>query len=590
MKEFFKFMFASLLGSLIAIVIAVLGIFFIFIIFISVLSLEESVAISSNTVLEIELNYDVPERSDYTSTRDFIDALPKIKKTLGLNDIIKNINKAKTDNNIIGIYLDLDNIYVGSYAKIEPIRKALKDFKESGKFIVSHGNEISQRAYYLASISDKIFLTPSGTFDFRGLAIEMTFFKKTLEKLDVEAQIFKSGKYKSAVEPFESDKMSDANREQLSQLVNSIYDNMLVNIGDQRNIPINDLKNSASDLSIRNPLTAYERNFVDSLIYYDDVVVEMKNIAGIPNDKSLKKISINRYTKVPAEKSEYSSNRIAVIYALGEIHEGKGNNQSIGMENIAYEIRRAKENSKVKAIILRINSPGGSSLTSDIIWRELVLANQVKPVVASLSSVAASGGYYIACGADLIIAEPTTITGSIGVYGILPNTRDFFEGKLGITFDRVKTNSSSDLFSLTRPLTFTEKEMITKEVDRVYERFITRVTEARKMTREETYRIAQGRVWSGVDAKTNGLIDNFGGLDEAIEIAAERAGIKNYRVVEYPEQKQPFEKIIELLYDEAETSFAKIKLGESFSIYEKMQSVINQIGIQARMPFEININ
>ncbi len=589
MKEFFKYALASFVGGIFAFAFIIFGVILFMLVLTAMFSSEGKVTISPNSVLKIELNYDVPDRSGYYPGSEFGFDFSSFQETLGLNDIIRTIRRAKSDENIKGIYLDLDNIYIGSYSTVEEIRNALKYFKESGKFIFAHGTNVSFRAYYLASAADKIFLAPKGMFDFRGLSIEMTFFKKTLDKLGIEAQIFKSGKYKSAVEIFESDKLSEANRKQLSDLVNSYYNYLLSEISASRGIGFEELHRAADNGFVKNSMDAFNFKLADSLLYFDEFISLMKQYSTEDGSQEIKYISLPKYSKVPV-KETYSKNRIAIIYAAGDIIEGKGGSQNIGRENISKEFKRVRENKNIKAVVFRVNSGGGSAFTSDALWRELSLTRKEKPVIVSMGSMAASGGYYISCPADSIVANPTTLTGSIGVFGIIPNTKNFFDDKLGITFDRVKTGRHSDMFTLTRPLTSFEKNLIVEEIDSIYSTFLQRVSAGRNMAMNEVEKIAQGRIWSGIDAKKTGLVDEIGGLIEAVEIAAAKSNIDNYQIVEYPFRKNPFDKLFEIIFSETELYFTKLKLGEAYTYYERIAKILNNSIYQTKLPFDFTVD
>ncbi len=590
MKQFFKFTFASMLGSL----LALFGGFFLLLWFFSLLAsafnTEVPVTVGSNTVMEMELDYPLTERTIYAPAQDFGYLFPKISKKLGLKDVLASIERAKYDNNISAIYLELDNLIVGGTPTLEAIRKALIDFKDSGKMIIAHGNYISQKAYYLASVADKLFLTPTGSLDFKGLAMQLTFFKKTLEKLDIDMQIFKAGKYKGAVEYFSNEKMSAPNREQLTALINSVHESMLSDISASIGIPEAELKEISDDMKIRTPEDAYKYGLVDSLMYEEEVKDYIRSEARSRNGSSPKKISLKDYFKAGELELPYSKDRIAVIYAVGEIHNGTGDAETIGKDNIVEAIRTAGNNSRVKAIVLRVNSPGGSALTSDIIWNEVRKVREEMPVVVSFGDVAASGGYYISCAADTIVAEPTTITGSIGVFGLVPNLKEFFDNNLGITFDRVKTGKYSDMMTTARPFTKDEKNIIQKDIERTYETFVNRVANGRGMTFDQVHEIAQGRVWSGVQAKELGLVDELGGLEDAIEIAAGMAGLSGYRLVEYPKLKEPFEELLDIFYEESASALIKNELGENYKYYSLFKKVSEPKLGEARLPFEYSIN
>ena len=586
MKQFLKYFFASLLGSLASLIVLFFLSIIILVGMVSMVSSDEAVSISTNTILELEFKNTVPERSQFDDINFSSLTSGKIGKNLGLNDIEANIQKAKDDSDISAIYLKLDNFNVGGYATIDPIRNALLDFKKSGKPIIAHGNYITQQAYYLASVADTIYLTPTGGIDFKGLSAQLTFFKKTLDKLEIEAQVIKVGKFKSAVEPFIVEKMSKANREQVSAFMNSINKYLLKNISASRNIENTTIKNISDNMLVQSPTDAITYKLVDKLSYEVDVLKVLQNISG---RKKLKTISIKKYNKVSNSEPLVTSNRIAVIYAVGEINGGKGSTSEIGKDNIVDAIRKARKNKNVKAIVMRVNSPGGSALISDIIWNEVELAKAEKPFVVSYGKYAASGGYYISCGADKIISEPTTLTGSIGVFSIIPNMQKFFDNKLGITFDGVKTGKYSDFVTASRSLTTSEKAILQKQVNTVYKTFVNRVVQGRKMTFDDVNNIGQGRVWTGLQAIENGLVDEIGGLDYAIESAKELAEIEDYKLLEYPEIKEPFQEILESLQEDISVKIFSTEIDNIFEHYSKALKMVKSKEIQARLPFEMEI-
>ncbi len=587
MKQFFKFMFASMLGMLLTCVI----LFFILIFIISgivAMSKNDVTVISSNSILELNLDHPIKERS----SKNPFDGLKlpafSSEQEIGLNDILKNIEKAKKDNRIKGIYLDLSTMQSG-ISTIEEIRNALVDFKSSKKFIYAYSEYYSQATYYLASVADKIYLNPQGDLDFHGLRTELTFFKGALEKLEVEPEIIRHGKFKSAVEPFMYDKMSPENRVQISTLLNSVWKQYVDDIAESRKIESGELMKIANDLEARNPEDALRLKMVDKLAYYDEVQSDLKKLIGFGEKEKLNLVALKKYDKATGNSKPFAAKKIAIIYAVGEIRSGKGTDDVIGSDRLSEAIRKARSDSSIKAIVLRVNSPGGSALASDIIWREMLLAKKTKPVVVSMGDVAASGGYYISCAADTIVAEPNTITGSIGVFGLLFNAQKLFNNKLGITFDTVKTGKYADLGSITRPLNPAEKEIIQEQVERIYDTFISHVSEGRKMTKEEVDNIGQGRVWSGTDAKRLGLVDVLGGVNTAVEIAARMAHLDTYRTIALPEQKEFFEQLMEDLSTETSSSAIKKELGDSYKYYGRIQSLLNMQGIQARLPYEIEM-
>ncbi len=591
MKEFFKFMFASMLGFFLTSVV----IFFIFIGFIvslATFSTSEKVSVDKNSVLRLELTSEIVEREGRNPFESIDFSTGRPSSAIGLNTLLKTIENAKEDKNISGIFLNVTHLQAG-YSTIEDIRRALKDFQESGKFIIAYSEAYMQNAYYLASVADKVYLNPKGAIAFSGINAEIMFFKNMLDKLGIEPQIIRYGEYKSAGEPFFLEKMSEENREQILHYVNSIWNNVLKDIGDSRNLSINHLNNVADNLLTRNAEKALENKMIDGIKYYDEIEKEINSLLGFENeDKKINFISYSRYKNAPTSdilKTRSTRNKIAVVYGMGTIISGDGGERNIASDRIASEIRKARLDESIKAIVFRINSGGGSALASDVILREVMLASKEKPVVASFGDIAASGGYYIACGADYIIANPNTITGSIGVFGLIPNMQEFFNEKLGITFDNVKTNELSDFGSVNRPLTETEKEIIQETIDDVYYTFIEHIANGRNLPIETVDEIGGGRVWSGIDAKKIGLIDDFGGLNYAIIKAAELAEIDKYRIVEYPERKDFFIQLMEDLGG-IQDRWIKNLLGNKYKYIEMIDEAEEMTGIQARLPYNVTLH
>ena len=587
MRDFLKYTFATIVG----IIVASIMFFFFILIIISVASQEKPVEVQQNTILYMNLNETIVERAEDNP----FDILPSdgfsAMKQLGLNDIIDDIQKAKKDDNIAGIFMELSYINAG-ISTIEEIRNALIDFRESGKFILSYSDLYTQKAYYLASVSDMIYLNPAGELGFAGLGTQIMFFRDALDKLGIEVQVIRHGTYKSAAEPFMYNQMSDENREQILAWVGTIWEHMLQGIASEREISHDSLNKLAEEFTIRSAGHALKFKLVDSLKYKDEVISELKQLTGTKEKEDLNSITLKRYTKVPKSR-EYkglAKDKIAVIYAYGSILRGNMGEGTISSERISKTIREARRDSSIKAIVLRINSGGGGALPSEVIWREIALARDVKPVVASLGDVAASGGYYIVAPADTIVAHPTSITGSIGVFAILPNTQKFFNKKLGIHVDVAKTNRFADFGSPFRPMTGEEKEVIMYNIQQVYDTFISHVSEGRGMTREQVDAIGQGRIWSGINAIDNGLIDVFGGLDTAIAIAAKMAELEKYRIVELPKLEDPFEQILRELSENARVWLLKKELGEHFRYLKQLEDLESLSGIQARLPFEVELN
>lgn len=587
MKEFFKFVFASMVGFVLSFIVLFISLAVIITAVISTAGRETKADVSPRSVLHMKLDFPIAERTDKNplSNIDFFNL--ENTKVPGLNDILASIQKAKTDDHIKGIYLDLTSLQAG-LATIEEIRNALLDFKKSGKFIYAYSEVYTQNAYYLASVG-KVYINPQGLLDFRGFSSQIMFFKGTLEKLDIEAQVIKVGTYKSAVEPFILDKMSDANREQVTDFLGSLYDHFLQNIAVSRKIPKDSLAAIANAARIRNARDAVKYKLADGLRYKDQVLDDLKDLTGTEKDKNVNSISLKPYIPTADEKSSSASDRLAIIYASGEIISGEGNEQMIGSERISKALRTARLDKKIKAVVLRVNSPGGSSLASDVIWREVLLTKKVKPIVVSMGDMAASGGYYIACAADSIFAQPNTITGSIGVFGIIPNMQKFFNNKLGITFDGVKTGEFADMATVSRPLTDAEKMMIQKEVNETYSDFTAKVARGRKKSQAYIDSIGQGRVWTGTEALRNGLVDRLGDINDAMNAAAKKAGITTYKIVEYPSQKDPFHAFFETSTDKISDYLTKKELGNSYLYYQQVRSALQLTGVQARLPYSIII-
>lgn len=598
MKQFFKFMFASMLGTFITIMIASILSMVIFFGMLSAIidgssdgSKRNMVKIEDNSILHLTLNKPIKDRTPNNPFENFDFGSMESKNGLGLDKIIASIEKAKTDDKIKGIYLDVTSIPAGM-ATLEELRAALVDFKKSKKWIISYSELYTQSSYYIASVADKVCVNPAGIVEHRGLSSELMFFKNALEKLEVEMQIIRHGKFKSAVEPYMLEKMSDANREQYQLILNTAWASMTKDVAKSRGISVEKLNELADNMTIQDAKIAKAEGLVDETYFKDEVLDLLRKKLSIEADDEISSISLNKYAKTlkPKKKEKVSDKQIAVIYAAGGIESGKSKNGSMGSETISKAIREARLDDDVKAIVLRVNSPGGSALASDVMWREVVLAKKAKPVIVSMGDVAASGGYYIACAADKIVADEKTITGSIGVFGVIPNAQGLMNNKLGITFDRVKTNKHADLMSVFKPLTAQERDIIQIGVEKIYDDFITKVAEGRGMTKEQVDSIGQGRVWMGLDALKIGLVDEIGGLDKAISIAKESAKLDDYKLVAYPKLKDPFEELLEELEMNIEAKVMNSVLGDEQKYYKKLQSVTTQSGVMARMPFDIELH
>lgn len=555
---------------------------------------KKEAKVEPNSVLLINFETPITDRSSNNPFENFNFSSMSGKKGIGLNDILENIEKAKYDENIKGIYIDLESVPAG-IATIEEIRNKLIEFKaaDTSKFIVAYSEMYTQGAYYLASVADEIWLNPEGIIEFKGLSAQLMFFKGMLEKLEVEPQIIRHGKFKSAIEPFILDKMSEANREQTMKYMGSIWNQIVKGVAESRHLTPERLNLIADSALVQNAKDAVEQKLADKLYYKDQVLDDLKDRLGLEDAKKIKMVSMVKYTDAPKPKKKddkgLAKDKIAVIYASGNIESGDGDDKTIGSERISKAIRKARLDDNVKAIVLRVNSPGGSALASDVIWREVTLAKAVKPVVASMGDVAASGGYYISCAADTIVASPNTITGSIGVFGLMFNMKNLLNNKLGITIDTVKTNHFADIGSTFRPLSQAERDIIQNGVNDIYDSFITKVAAGRGLTKAQVDSIGQGRVWSGADAINIGLVDVMGGMEKSIEIAAKMAKLDNYRVAEYPEQKEPLKAFMEELSGEGEDILIKRQLGENYRYFKSVDNLRKMEGIQARMPYDIFI-
>ena len=585
MKQFLKFTLAAAAGLM-------LGVFSIIIIF-SILAASgdsKEVQLDKPYVLRLELNGEIQDRVEEMPF-DLSEITGQDVNILGLNDILANIKKAKTDENIKGIYIEIGMISAG-FATREEIRNALLDFKESGKFITTYSEIYTQGSYYLASVADYICMYPEGGMELRGLNSTIPFFTNALKKMGIEPQVIRHGKFKSAVEPFMLTEMSDENREQIETYMGSIWEHFLKNVASDRKLTRDRLNEMAENLEIQTTEDAVRLGLVDSLFYRDQFQNHLANLMEQENYDDINFVSLKKYNKVKNEnaRDKFKKEKVAVIYAQGEIQSGEGSETVIGSERISKAIRKARKDEKVKAIVLRVNSPGGSALASDVIWREMKLANEEKPVVVSMGDVAASGGYYIACASDKIYASPNTITGSIGVFGIMPNIEELMTDKIGITFDNVKTNKFADLGSVNRPLTQEEYDIIQKGVVDVYNTFTSKVAEGRDMSQENVDDIGQGRVWSGTNAMDINLIDEYGGLDAAVAGAAELAELEDYRIYELPEQKDPFQELLEQLEEDMQTSWIKYQLGDQYKYYKTIQDIKHLKGVQARMPYQFVVD
>lgn len=588
MKQFFKFFLASCLGFLVSfIALGAIGVWIISAVATSAVNDEPNVDVDDNSILYLTLNNAIV---DHTAS----EGLPSVlggSSAIGLDDILASIKYAKTDDRIKGIFIEASSLNTGM-ATVEELRNSLLDFKTSGKFIIAYSDYYSQGGYYLSSIADKIYVNPMGGVEFKGLSAELVFIKGTLEKLGVEPQIIRHGKFKSAIEPLINDKMSESNRLQTRTYIGALWNKMLEGVSKSRNISVADLQTIANGLLLTDAKAALDKKFVDGVKYKDEVLDMLKEKTGSESINKINFINLNNYVKVNRPSVGDRNKKVAVIFAEGSIVDGKGSDGDIGSVTLSRQLRSARLDDKIKAVVLRINSPGGSALASDVIWREVLLLKKVKPVIVSMGNVAASGGYYIACAADTIVAQPNTITGSIGVFGVLWNAKGLTD-KLGVSVDTVKTGAMADLGTASRAMTEPERKYIQNQIEMIYDVFIGKVADGRKMTKADVDSIGQGRVWSGVDAKRIGLVDVLGGMDVAINIAAKKAKLEDFSVVFLPRPEKGLTKFFKDLSGDEDDKVSKImakELGPDYKYYQYLKNARQIQGIQARMPYEIEIH
>ena len=586
MKDFIKFTFASVLGVVLAgIIFTILGIVTMVGM---VASSDTETIVEENSIFVLDLEGTLSER---VQDNPFQAMMGEEYQAYGLDDILTSIQKAKDNENIKGIYLQIGNFIVSSFASLEEIRHALTDFKESGKFIVAYADQYAQEMYYLASIADKVIVNPQGSIGWHGLASQPIFFKDLLKKVGIEMQIFKVGTYKSAVEPFIATEMSDANREQVTAFLSSIWGRLLEDVSASRNIPVETLNKYADEMMDLQPAETYLANgLADTLMYKDGVLDYLREISGRESDESLRTVSLedmkNVKRNVPLDKS---GNIIAVYYAFGGIDDTTSPEEGIDSEKVIKDLRKLREDETVKAVVFRVNSPGGSAYGSEQIWREVVLLKEKKPVIVSMGDYAASGGYYISCAADYIVADPTTLTGSIGIFGLFPNMEELLTDKLGLDFDIVKTNKFADMGTLARPFNSNERAAMQNYINNGYKLFVKRCADGRGMSVEAIEKIAEGRVWTGATAKELGLVDELGGLDKAIEIAAQKAEVEAYSLLTYPAMDDFFSTLIDTGKEHYIEGKLVETLGDAYPSIKFIQNVKDMDRIQARMPFDLCI-
>jgi protease-4 len=596
MNQFFKFLFASCLGTALALLLLM------FIGFGMLASLagsateKKAVTVKPNSVLELDFRDPLPDKTNNVELDPFqLDP----DDVVGAQDMVATIRRAKEDDDIKGIYLNASFVQAGK-ASSALVRQALLDFKTSGKFIVSYADLYTQNAYYIASVADSILLNPVGAVDVRGYSSLISFYKGLLEKLDVQMRIFYAGKFKSATEPFRLEKMSDENRLQVREYLGALYDVFVRDVAASRNLSEADVRRLADEFAGRSPALALQGRLIDRIAYEDEAFSLMKAKIGLGEDDKLTRIKIQDYYRARGKKSDYSvRDKIAVVYAEGTISDGeKGQPGSVVDGEFVKILRKIRQDDQVKAVVLRINSPGGSVLASENIYREVQLVKKAgKPVVVSMGDVAASGGYYIAAPADSIFAEATTITGSIGVFGMIPILENTMRNKLGITYDTVRTGRYSAFGTPFIDFSPEESALIQERIEHVYDDFLGKVASGRRKSKEEIHAIAQGRVWAGTKAREIGLVDEIGGLDRALASAAKLAGIEKYRTTEYPRPRNNFEQLLNRFTNKDEDEDDSVRawmlrseLGEFYPVYQVLRDFKKNKGLQARLPYELIIN
>ena len=589
MKNFLKYVLATITG------IIIVSILFMVVMLASLsvmmVSGDKTTSITDNSVLVLKAGVNIPDKGSKNpySGIDIINMT--VTPAPGLNEILQNLKKAASDDKVKGVLIENGMIPPG-WATTEELRDGLKKFRESGKFVIAWSDYLMiQEGYYLSAAADKIYINPSSTVDFKGLSGEILFYKKALEKLGVEVQVIRHGKFKGAVEPYILDRLSAENREQILTYVGSIWSHVLNNISADRGIPVEKLNSIADNLTGYVAQGAFESGLVDGLLYHDQLIDTLKVRSGLTPDDKIALVPMHKYTKVPeSKKTPFQKNKISVVYASGSIVNGKGNENNIGGDAFRDVIRKERKDSTVKAIVLRVNSRGGSAIASDMIWRELELAAKDKPVAISMGNYAASGGYFLAAPGTKVMANPTTITGSIGVFGLIPNTGKLMEQKLGVTYETVETNSNSDFPSVYRSMNTVEKEAMQRSIEVIYSDFVNKVSAGRKMTFNEVDSIAQGRVWSGSDAMRIGLVDSFGGLTDAVAEAGRLAGLEAWSLRELPVSEDPFLKMISQFGAEIKNRILKNELGEFERIFDDLREIRDFSGIQARLPYYIELH
>jgi len=593
MKNFWSTFLACLLAIVVGSIVFTMMSFMMLGAMIAAFSSEEVAYVDYNSVLKLELTENIVDNPSQNVLGSLDPLSMRVNRSTSLISVLNAIEHAAEDEKIEGIYLNMSSLSMGM-ATMEEIRTALVKFKESGKFIISYSNYYTQGTYYLATVADKVYVNPEGAIDWRGMASNLMFFKGTLDKLGVKAEIYRVGEFKSAVEPFMLDRMSPENRKQYEVLLNSIWGNLVQEIAEARDLEPATLQEYASNLTVSNTQKALELGMVDGLKYTDEILAELGEKVYYDAEQKVEFVSLAEYISSPKNRSNrrLSRNKIAVVYAEGDIVDGGRSEGAIGGDDLAARLARVRQDDDVKAVVLRVNSPGGSALASEVIWREMTLIQKEKPIIVSMGDYAASGGYYISCPADMIIANKHTLTGSIGVFGLMFNMEDAFRSKLGITTDVAKTNPSGDLGNMFRATTPAERAYIQNSVEDVYRTFVGHVADGRNLTREQVLEIAGGRVWSGINANEIGLIDGYGGLKDAVALAADRAGISDdYRVTTPTDELDQLSQLLNSFFMAKLPSKVNVDAAEMDMIreYRNLMRILEQQGVQARMPYTLQI-
>lgn len=587
MKDFFKFTLATITGIILTSI--VMFVISIIVVFSMLSSTETETVVKKNSIMMLDLNGSLVER---TSDNIFKELFDKENSTYGLDDILASIKKAKENDDIKGIYIQATSLNA-NFASLQEIRDALDDFKKSGKFIVAYSDNYTQGMFYLSSVANKVLLNPKGAIEWRGLASQPLFLKGLLEKLGIEMQVFRVGTYKAAVERFSATEMSPANREQVTAYITSIWNEIITDVAASRKISVDSLNNYANRMLMFYPAEqTVKSGMADTLIYKNDVRDYLKQLVKIDKDDNLAVLGLDEMINVKKNTpKDKSGNIIAVYYAFGEIDGGSSSTDEDGIisNEVIKDLRKLKEDKDVKAVVLRVNSPGGSAFGSEQIWEAVCQLKKEKPVIVSMGDYAASGGYYISCAADTIVAEPTTLTGSIGIFGLIPNAKGLTD-KLGLSFDVVKTHKFADFGNIMRGMNTDEQTLLQMYINQGYDLFVSRCAEGRKMSKNEIEKIAEGRVWTGEAAKKIGLVDLLGGIDKALEIAVKKAKVEGYTVVGYPDRKNVLQELLNSKPGNyIESRMLKSQLGDYYNGFSMLKNLEKADFMQARVPFELNI-